>query len=256
MSSWQVLSSSAGRLFLWSTLQGLSASPAPFPLKSPALSLGWVTSTVLSTPSFILFSMPSSGTSSAKSCTYSAEPTGTGRRSDQDFLYSSLNIYFCLWFAVFVGEEGRRSDGSYRMVVPSPLCPLQGVTGKYQWIQPGYSPLATAGVATFLTLGVWQAARDTTRQHGWFSEKLLLWMYLSGLLLAVTKQNHTTHHPQTCSRHTGELWILQLLWPRDSKTFTTSPLHGGRPTSCHLKVFHWGHQPALTASRLHGGRVI
>lgn len=139
MSSWQVLSSSAGRLFLWSTLHGLSASPAPFPRKSPALSLGWVMSTVPSTPSFTLFSTLSSGTSSAKSCTYSAKPTGTGRRSDQDFLYSSLKIYFCLRFAVFVGEEGRRRDGSYGMLIPSPVCPLQGVTGKYQWIQLGYS---------------------------------------------------------------------------------------------------------------------
>lgn len=152
-----MLSSSAGHHFLWSTLQGLSASPAPFPLKSPASSPGWVTSTALSTPSFTLFSTPSSGTSSAKSCTSSAELTGTGGNDQDNFLYSSLKIYFCLRFAVFVGEEGRSKDCS-RMAAPGwwfpALClhceELQVSAVVTAWILP---PLEAAGVATSLTLG-------------------------------------------------------------------------------------------------------
>lgn len=136
MSFWQVLSSSAGLLFLWSILPGLSASPAPFPLKSPALSLGWVTSTVLSTPSFIPFSTRSSGTSFAKSCTSSAEPTRTGGEKERPgyFLYSSLKTYFCLRPAVFVGEEGRRRAGAKGCWFPA-LCDkeLQVSTSDYSW---------------------------------------------------------------------------------------------------------------------------
>lgn len=141
MSFWQVLSSSAGHLFLWSTLPGLSASPAPFPLKSPALSLGWVMSTVLSTPSFILFSTRSSGTSSAKSCICSAEPTGTVGEKERPgyFLYSSLKIYFCLRSAVFVGEEGRRRTAARGSWFPA-LCNKESQVSTSGYSSLQYSP--------------------------------------------------------------------------------------------------------------------